>query len=99
MESAAVAEVCGERGLPYVGVRCITDLLNEDLPIDFNRCRGSDGGINTGRVIAALAMRPFAIPGVLRLQRRAADCSRILLEGVTFFLTKVTAPGGISGHS
>ena len=36
MESAAVAAVAQERGLPMAIVRAVSDLVDEDLPLDFN---------------------------------------------------------------
>src|SRR5262245_45149723 len=37
MESTGIAEVCGKRGVPFLIARAISDLLDEDLPLDFNK--------------------------------------------------------------
>jgi hypothetical protein len=33
LETAQLAEVCAERGLPMLSVRCISDALEDDLPV------------------------------------------------------------------
>ncbi|HEX8088091.1 MAG TPA: hypothetical protein VF762_04520 [Blastocatellia bacterium] len=77
-ESSAVARVCGERGVPFLTVRSITDLLDEDLPVDFNRCRASDGGVSSRRVIRAAFARPQSFRGLLELKRRSDQCAERL---------------------
>lgn len=77
-ESSAVARACGERGLPFLIVRSITDLLDEDLPVDFNRCRSSDGRVSNQRVIRAALARPQSFRGLLELKRRSDRCAERL---------------------
>jgi adenosylhomocysteine nucleosidase len=82
MESSAVARVCVERGIPFLIARSITDLFDEDLPVDFNRCRTSDGSISAQRVIRAALMRPQSINGLLELRRRSDICAKNLASFV-----------------
>ena len=35
MEGAAVAQVCAINGIPFVVIRCLSDLANEKADIDF----------------------------------------------------------------
>ena len=39
MESAALAQVAEERGVPFVVLRTVSDLVEEELPLDFNAFR------------------------------------------------------------
>jgi adenosylhomocysteine nucleosidase len=80
MESLAIAEVCARRGVPFVVVRAVTDLLDEDLPVNFNRCRGVDGRVSEIRVIKEAMRRPGSIRGLRELNRRAGRCSRRLAD-------------------
>jgi adenosylhomocysteine nucleosidase len=75
MESAAIAAVCDELQIPYLAVRAISDGFDEDLPVDFNRCRDAGGRVSAHRVIQAAAMRPRAFKGLLELKRRAELCA------------------------
>ena len=82
MESKAVASVCAQRGLPFLIVRAISDLLDEDLPLDFNKYRNRDGRVDQGKVMSAALLRPRAWAGLFDLQKRSELCARRLGEFV-----------------
>lgn len=92
MESAPIAHVCMERKIPYVGIRAITDTLDEDLPMDLNECRGRDGNIESMRVMWSAVHHPSAISGLLELRRRARDCSQTLARCVKAFIEASPSP-------
>lgn len=75
MESTAIAKVCSHRRIPFLIVRSITDLLDEDLPLDFNLYRDQDGRVNSKRVMTAALSKPLTIKGLLELRRRSKLCS------------------------
>jgi adenosylhomocysteine nucleosidase len=75
MESAAIAAVCDELQMPYLIVRAISDGFDEDLPVDFNRCRDASGRVSSRRVVQAALARPRAFKGLLELKRRADLCA------------------------
>jgi adenosylhomocysteine nucleosidase len=75
MESVAIAGVCARRGLPFLIARSITDLLDEDLPLDFNLYRNEDGSVDSKRVMKAALRKPLVIKGLLELRRRSKLCA------------------------
>jgi adenosylhomocysteine nucleosidase len=75
MESFAAAEVCAERGIPILVARAITDLFDEDLPVDFNRCRSADGRISDWKVLRAAMARPRALNALWRLRHKSQICA------------------------
>jgi adenosylhomocysteine nucleosidase len=101
MESSALARVCGEKSVPFLIVRAVSDLVDEDLPIDFNRCRTRSGRVSTTRVVIAAAARPGAIRGLRELERRARLCAGRLAEFVEQFagLVEVKLGESWSGES
>jgi hypothetical protein len=88
MESAAIAAVCAELQLPYLVVRAISDTFDEDLPVDFNRCRDRDGRVNPRRVMQAALFRPRAFKGLIELKRRADLCASNLAAFIRQLLEK-----------
>lgn len=86
MESTAIASVCARRGVPFLITRSITDLLGEDLPLDFNQCRDSDGRVNSIRVMKAALLKPGSFPGLLELRKRSELCAERMAE----FVRKLT---------
>jgi adenosylhomocysteine nucleosidase len=95
MESSAVAKVCVERSVPLLLLRAISDLFDEDFPIDFNRCRNRDGRLSTAKVLRALLLKPQAINGLLALNRRANLCAARLAWFIeqTLPLWRESVPG------
>lgn len=83
MESAAIAKVCAEKGVPFAGVRAISDTADEVLPEAIAGFFDADGRLRVGRVIAALAKTPSLLKALRRLQAqtaRAGESLRSFLE-------------------
>lgn len=87
MESTAIASVSNRHGLPFIIVRSITDLLDEDLPLNFNLYRGEDGRVDSARIVKAALLRPRALSGLMELRRRSELCA----QGMADFV-RVLAP-------
>ena len=77
MESAAVAAVAQERGVPMVIVRTVSDLVDEDLPIDFNLFLRPTGWI---KGMQALISRPSSVVGLNRLRKQSRVAADRLTE-------------------
>jgi adenosylhomocysteine nucleosidase len=88
MESATIAGICSEREIPYLGVRCISDLLNEDLPLDFNLCRDVAGSLDQLKILRMALRQPRSLPGLWRLFRR----SRTAAAQLACFVEQYLAP-------
>lgn len=89
MESTAIAGVCAKHGLPFLIARSITDLLDEDLPLDFNRCRTADGRVDSKKVVKAALLRPAAFTGLFELRRRSRVCADRLAEFVQCLVPQI----------
>lgn len=80
MEAAAVATQAAHNGLPFYCLRVVSDGPKEELPMDFNRYRDSKGRFSRVRIAAACALRPWAIPALLRFDRQCRRSAEILGE-------------------
>jgi len=94
MESSAIAQVCSERRIPFLIARCITDRLNEDLPVDFSRCRKFDGEIDARKVLVSAMGNPRAFAALWRLHKRSKCCAENLALFVEEFLRLAGSPRG-----
>jgi adenosylhomocysteine nucleosidase len=90
MESAAWARVAGERGIPYVVVRSISDAADEEMPSYLARSVGPEGRIRRGAVVGYSLLRPATIPALWRMRRRTRDCAERLAAFLERFF-KATA--------
>lgn len=78
MESAAIGAAAADRQVPFAVIRAVSDLLDEDLPFDFNLCLGSAGWLRGAGICLA---RPSVLRGLRRLRAQA----RLASERMTGF--------------
>jgi len=77
MESAALAAAAQERGLPMAIVRTVSDLADEDLPLDFNLFLRPTGWI---KGMQALISCPSSVAGLNRLRKQSRVAANRLTE-------------------
>ena len=77
MESAAVAAVAQEQGLPMAIVRTVSDLVGENLPLDFNLFLRPTGWI---KGMQAIVGRPSSVEGLNRLRKQSRLAANRLTE-------------------
>jgi adenosylhomocysteine nucleosidase len=79
MEAAGLAAYAHERHMPFYCIRVVTDSATEDLPIDFNTVRDSDGRFSRFKIISQAARDPVKlIPALMNLNKRANAAARHL---------------------
>lgn len=81
MESAAVGAAAAERNIPFLVIRGVSDLVDEDLPFDFNVFLGSGGW---ARAALTCLAEPSRLLALNRLRRQAA----LAAERMTTFFGK-----------
>jgi adenosylhomocysteine nucleosidase len=89
MESAAVAEIAQERGLPMAIVRTVSDLVDEDLPLDFNLFLRPTGWV---KGMQSLASSPSSVAGLNRLRKQ----SRVAADRLTEWFQRYAETSGES---
>jgi adenosylhomocysteine nucleosidase len=81
MESLAVAEVCRERGVPFLAVRVISDTIDDEIPPEIEKllAQKSTAG-KFGAALGSLWRRPSSVKDMLRLQQQALAASDRLAQ-------------------
>jgi adenosylhomocysteine nucleosidase len=92
MESAALALVAQERGVPFTVVRTVSDLVGEDLPLDFNLYLRPGGWLSG---IKELMKRPSSLVGLNRLRQQ----SRLAADNLTTVCSALAARGFGLSHA
>lgn len=80
MESFAVLEAAASRGVPAAAIRAVSDPLEGELPLDFNRVFDSRGRVRGAALAGQIVRRPAAIPDLLRLARASRRAAAILAD-------------------
>lgn len=83
MESFAVLSRARANGVPGAAIRSISDSVDEDLPLDMNGVFTDTGIVSIPRVLGQVALRPQAIPGLVKLghnSKRAAESLAAFLD-------------------
>lgn len=84
LETAIYARILGERRIPYTALRAVSDTVDEDLPVDFNRFADEHGHTQISRVVRFAVSRPDVLAALSSLRKRMHQCSanlsRILVD-------------------
>ncbi len=82
METAGIAQVAGEKGLPLLSLRAISDGPRDPIPVDLGEVMDEDANLLPGRLLQAILHNPKIITQSGRMRRNtrtAADCAAIAL--------------------
>jgi adenosylhomocysteine nucleosidase len=81
MESAAVARVAHQSGIPFFGLRAICDTAGKNVPHELFNCLESNGNIRIAALLGSLSHRPSLIPEMLRMGRAYSRARKSLKRG------------------
>ncbi len=83
MESGHIAALCQKTGIPYAGLRCISDDASRCLPVPPETLiHPGTGKPDPVRLATTLIVRPARLPGFLRAIREAARARALLAEAL-----------------
>ncbi len=77
METASVAKVCAERGVPWSAVRAISDPADGDVDLDTINLVKPDGTPDAGASIRYLLRHPWRLPHLMKLGRDAMAAATV----------------------
>jgi len=84
MESGEVLYEASAFGARVIAVRGISDAVDEDLPLDFNRVTTPTGEVSLPRVLGEVVRHPMSAPALVRFGKQ----SRIAAEKLGTFLDR-----------
>ncbi|MEI6278863.1 MAG: hypothetical protein WCQ16_05695 [Verrucomicrobiae bacterium] len=83
METAHLHAVCTRNGVRMVSIRCITDTMQQDLPIPGHVLMDAETGrTNPGAIFRYLFRHPASVPEFARLVRNARLAQQTLANGL-----------------
>lgn len=89
MESAAIALIATENGIPFVGIRSVSDPADEELSFSLDEFCDDQKRIRIPLVLLSIMRKPGIIPQLLRLARNSRIAGASLAQAVEEFLAFV----------
>jgi len=89
MESFNVVKEGYAWGARGVAIRAISDLADENLPIDFNRTMSSDNRVSIPRVLAEVAKSPGALGPLIRFGKQSRSAAEALAGFLETYVNEV----------
>lgn len=86
METAAIARVAGERGIPLLAIRAISDDCYEELGFTVAEFCDAELRIRPAKVLFTILKRPWIIPQLIRLARNSRQAAEALAAGIINYL-------------
>jgi nucleoside phosphorylase len=86
MESAAIARVARERGIPFAAIRVVTDGPDDTLVINWDRYRRPDGSMRTAAAVLSALRTTRGMAELLRLWYSSSEATRVLSAYLRQFL-------------
>jgi adenosylhomocysteine nucleosidase len=96
MESAAIAEVCAERGVAFLAVRAVSDTVDTALSPELVRLL-SGGRVSAWKAIRALVGKPSLLGEFRRLARDTRIAANKLAEALSAIITRQSPPVATGG--
>ena len=76
METAGIAQVAAQNGIPFLCIRAISDGPRAPIPFELNVMMDKDANLQIGRILMQIARHPgiiLKLSGLMRNSRLAAD--------------------------
>jgi adenosylhomocysteine nucleosidase len=89
METHHILAAARQFHLPAVAVRAISDVADEDLPVDFERIADSHGHMKVGGLLKELALHPHRLPPLVRFGRQSRAAAGTLADFLDRYIPAV----------
>lgn len=95
MESFAIMRESAEFGIPAIAVRAVSDLSNENLPLEnMEEIFTDEGELSIPRIIGQIAMNPALLPGLMKLGQQSKAASEALSDFLDRLIASVSVRAG-----
>jgi adenosylhomocysteine nucleosidase len=91
MESFQVMTQASLHGVPAIAVRAVSDAVDRDVPLDFNRAIDEQGEIGRFSVLSQVAAAPWRLPQMIRFGFESSKASRNLAHFLDRYLNCLAA--------
>lgn len=94
MESFEILRAARDVAIPALAIRGISDVADQDLPLDLNDVFTEDGQLSIPRVMAQVAQRPQAMPSLMRLAQDSKRAATELCRFLDRYVERIATAAG-----
>ncbi|HUA02102.1 MAG TPA: hypothetical protein VMB02_17320 [Candidatus Aquilonibacter sp.] len=91
MESVYVLGAAAHHGVRGVAIRAISDAVDSNLPLDFERVFNGRGDVSVPRVLGQIITRPHRIGGLIRLGHESQRAAATLADFLDAYIQRISA--------
>jgi adenosylhomocysteine nucleosidase len=91
MESGDIMLEAVAFGARVIAIRAISDAVEEDLPVDFNRVTTEAGQVSIPKIVAQAAAHPGSIPALIRFGRQSKNAAERLAIVLDAFIARLAS--------
>jgi len=91
MESFDVMLAAKQEGIPSIGIRAVSDVVDEDMPLDMADILTEDGRVSVSRVLGQAMLRPQAVPGLMRLGKQSKQAAGALASFLSVYVGHIAS--------
>jgi adenosylhomocysteine nucleosidase len=91
MESGDIMLEAVAFGAKVIAIRAISDAVEEDLPVDFNRVTTEAGQVSIPKIVAQAAAHPGSIPALIRFGRQSKNAAERLAIVLDAFIENLAS--------
>ncbi|HET8923073.1 MAG TPA: hypothetical protein VFN26_08785 [Candidatus Acidoferrum sp.] len=89
METNYILAASQQFRLPAVAIRAISDVADEDLPVDFGQIADSQGHLKVGGLLRELALHPHRLPLLVRFGRQSRAAAGALADFLDLYIAAI----------
>jgi adenosylhomocysteine nucleosidase len=90
MESLYILAAATHQNVRAVAIRAVSDGVESDLPLDFDRTFDERGAVSVPRVLGQIVARPHRIRGLIRLAQESERAATALAGFLDAYVQRVT---------
>jgi hypothetical protein len=91
MESFDILTSAAGSGVPAVAIRAISDVWDEDLPLNMNEVFSDEGQLSIPRVVGQVALHPQSVPGLVKLGQQSRRAAEALAQFLDRYIERLAA--------
>ncbi len=96
MESGDILYEAAAFGARVVAIRAISDVSEQDMPIDFNRVVTDEGDVSISCVLGEVVRHPSALPSLVRFGRQSRAAAEALARFLDRYVESLAAVKSVS---